>query len=202
MSPVHACKDVDARNDRSTCCLRLDGLLSAGVHLTGGYRDGQLIEFVGESGSGKTQARDAAHTAGHLQRCMCAGRLQNRVTFPLDMLPPPQVCLLAAAANAARGTSVLYIDTGNAFSTQRLKSLLEALPDVQKVWCRLPRCLLPAFVSGVHPKDACKHLSMTTHASCRKYECLLQCGASLEEVLGRIQVHKAFEAQVCTACIL
>lgn len=103
---------------RPTGSPRLDGLLSAGVHLTGGYRDGQMIEFVGESGSGKTQ-----------------------------------VCLLAAAANAARGTAVLYIDTGNAFSTQRLKSLFEALPDVQK------------------------------------------CGASLEEILGRIQVQKAFEAQ-------
>lgn len=46
-----------------------------------------------------------------------------------SLLALPQVCLGMALGTALRGEAVLYIDTSNAFSPQRVAGLFSSLPD-------------------------------------------------------------------------
>lgn len=144
---------------------RLDGVLGSG------YRQGQMVELVGESGSGKSQVF-----------CFGGVVLGSRIWLNMHMRFAAafltacallaQVCLLAAAANAAAGTPVLYIDTGNAFSTQRTASLFQTLPPLKRV--RLPCEYIAVWTaeascnccSGV----ACIH-TLSMPISCRRAMC-------------------------------
>jgi hypothetical protein len=92
------------------------------------------------------------------------------------------VCLLAAAAAAATGVRVLYIDTGNGFSSHRIADLFHSLPPSQRVsWC----CADMVSTGNT---------SKQQHGGSRLFPSL-QGTAQLPDVLACIKVQKAFDAQ-------
>lgn len=106
----------------------------------------------------------------------------NVQSVKASSLHSAQVCLLAAAASAAAGVRVQYIDTGNAFSSHRIAHLFQSLPLLLQVSCRCP---------------ALRSIG-STNTMQLGVDCLCHClqgGAQLHDVLARINVQKAFDAQ-------
>lgn len=70
------------------------------------------MEVFGEAGSGKTQVR-----------AVCATRIQS---WHQAIMHNPQVCLMAACQALRRDDRVLYIDTSNAATMERVHAVFSA----------------------------------------------------------------------------
>jgi hypothetical protein len=77
---------------------------------------------------------------------------------------------------------VQYIDTGNAFSSHRIAHLFQSLPPLLQVSCRCP------VLGNIGRTD---RMQLGVDCWCQ----FLQGSAQLPDVLARINVQKAFDAQ-------